>query len=156
MRLPLLALPLAASLALSLALAPPPALAEPPVLDLPVACVLGETCHLQQFPDRDPGPGARDFTCGPLSYDGHKGTDVALASEADMRAGVAVLAAAGGVVKAVRDGMADAAQGDVGAPDITDRECGNGVVIDHGAGWETQYCHMARGSLRVARGEPVG
>jgi murein DD-endopeptidase MepM/ murein hydrolase activator NlpD len=36
------------------------------------------------------------------------------------------------------------------------RECGNGVRIDHGDGWETQYCHMKRGSIRVAVDEDVG
>src|SRR5690606_4141688 len=35
------------------------------------------------------------------------------------------------------------------------RDCGNGVVIGHGDGWETQYCHMARGSIRVRPGEQV-
>ncbi|HEX2561349.1 M23 family metallopeptidase, partial [Phenylobacterium sp.] len=45
---------------------------------------------------------------------------------------------------------------------VDGRDCGNGLVIDHGGGWETQYCHMAQGSLRVqpgqkvAAGEPIG
>ena len=38
---------------------------------------------------------------------------------------------------------------------VADRECGNGVVIDHGGGWETQYCHMKLGSIRVAPGQAV-
>jgi hypothetical protein len=29
------------------------------------------------------------------------------------------------------------------------------LVIDHGGGWETQYCHMRQGSLRVRAGEQV-
>jgi hypothetical protein len=29
------------------------------------------------------------------------------------------------------------------------------VVIDHGNGWETQYCHLARGSLVVKQGDQV-
>ena len=37
---------------------------DAPRLAFPVACVLGETCYIQQYMDRDPGPGARDFTCG--------------------------------------------------------------------------------------------
>ena len=28
-------------------------------------------------------------------------------------------------------------------------------MIDHGGGWETQYCHLARGSVRVKSGERV-
>jgi murein DD-endopeptidase MepM/ murein hydrolase activator NlpD len=32
---------------------------------------------------------------------------------------------------------------------------GNGVVIDHGNGWETQYCHLKQGSVQVVTGETV-
>ncbi len=35
------------------------------------------------------------------------------------------------------------------------QECGNGVVIAHDGGWETQYCHLARGSVRLREGERV-
>jgi murein DD-endopeptidase MepM/ murein hydrolase activator NlpD len=35
------------------------------------------------------------------------------------------------------------------------RECGNGVVVDHGQRWETQYCHMRQGSVRVSVGPTV-
>jgi pyruvate/2-oxoglutarate dehydrogenase complex dihydrolipoamide acyltransferase (E2) component len=38
---------------------------------------------------------------------------------------------------------------------VAGQECGNGVVIDHGDGWETQYCHVARGSVRVKVGDVV-
>ena len=129
-----------------LALAPPAGAFE---LALPLDCRLGDSCYIQQFPDHDPGPGATDFTCGPLSYDGHDGTDIALPSRAAMAAGVAVLAAAPGVVKGVRDGVEDFIAA------IPGKESGNGVVIDHGDGWETQYCHLRRGSVRVKAGERV-
>lgn len=105
--------------------------------------------------DRDPGPGARDFTCGSLTYDGHKGTDISVLSLSAMRGGVDVFAAANGTVRGLRDGMPDVLFTDPGAPDITDRDCGNGLVIDHGDGIETQYCHMKQGSLRVQQGQSV-
>ncbi len=118
-------------------------------LDWPVDCTLGVSCHIQQYADHDTGPGATDFTCGLLSYDGHDGTDIALATRADMATGVAVVAAAAGVVKGVRDGVADF------VPPVEGRECGNGVLIDHGDGWETQYCHMRQGSVVVQAGDTV-
>ena len=85
-----------------------PALAqEAPRLALPIDCIPGRTCHIQNYTDADPGSGARDFTCGPLTYDSHKGTDFALPDLALMRAGVTVRAAAPGRVTGLRDGMAD-------------------------------------------------
>lgn len=124
-------------------------------LSLPVDCTLGETCYIQQYPDRDPGPGHVDFTCGPLSYDGHSGTDFALPTLAAMRDGVMIRAAAPGIVLGTRDGMPDIAFNDPAAPPLEGRDCGNGLVIDHGDGWETQYCHLAQGSVLPRRGDRV-
>lgn len=131
---------------LTLALASPAGAFE---LALPVDCTLGDTCYIQQYPDHDPGPGAADFTCGPLSYDGHDGTDFAVPTRAAMETGVDVLAAAPGLVKGIRDGVQDL------APWVEGRECGNGVLIDHGDGWETQYCHLKQGSVVVSLGDRV-
>jgi hypothetical protein len=39
--------------------------------------------------------------------------------------------------------------------ELDGRECGNGVVIDHGGGWESQYCHLMEGSVTVERGARV-
>ena len=139
-----------------------PAAARDILLGLPLACDMAQTCFVQNYVDRDPGPGAADFTCALQSYDGHDGVDFALPDLRVMAAGVDVVAAAPGTVTGVRDGMADALQGVPGAPDVTDRECGNGLVIDHGGGWQTQYCHMKQGSvvvrpgLHVAMGQRLG
>jgi hypothetical protein len=115
----------------------------------PVDCTLGQTCHIQHYLDRDPGPGERDFTCGTLSYDGHDGTDIALPNRAAMMAEVNVLAAAPGRVLGVRDGIADF------VPPIPGKECGNGVLVDDGDGWQTQYCHMKQGTVAVRKGDLV-
>jgi len=134
---------------------PPPASATAFDLAFPLDCVPGEDCWVLNYLDHEAGPGARDYACGPRSYDGHRGTDLAIRDRAAMRAGVTVLAGAPGRVVGARDGMADtpAEVGSTAAPE--NRECGNGVRIDHGGGWVTQYCHMKRGSIRVAAGDLV-
>ena len=124
-------------------------------LQHPVDCTLGETCFIQSYVDLDPSENARDFRCGPLSYDGHKGTDFALPSTAMMQAGVDVLAAAPGVVRGVRDGMEDRRYTRENAASVANRECGNGMVIAHEGGWETQYCHLRKGSVQVSPGDRV-
>ncbi len=131
-------------------------------LGLPVRCTLGTDCFIQNYVDRDPGPGWRDYACGALSYDGHLGTDIRVPSLAEMRRGVEVVAAAPGTVVAVRDGEPDVHVSDRGSATVLGREAGNGVRIDHGDGWETQYSHLLRGSVRVRpgqrvrEGEPIG
>ncbi len=127
---------------------------EAPRLSLPIDCTLGQDCYIQNYVDHDPGPGYADFTCAHLTYDGHKGTDFALLSRAAMAEGVTVHAAADGRVTALRNGMADGAFLENPAA-VQDRECGNGLVIDHGAGWQTQYCHLKQGSVPVTKGQNV-
>ncbi|TKD22736.1 M23 family metallopeptidase [Rhodobacter capsulatus] len=144
----------ALALSLSLAALPGAALAQDIVLKQPVACTLGESCYIQHYVDHDPGPEVRDFGCGAASYQGHDGTDFALPTLAAMAAGVDVLAAAPGRVRAIRDGEADGAF--AAGADVATKECGNGVVIDHGGGWQTQYCHLKQGSVAVRPGTKIG
>lgn len=125
-------------------------------LGLPIACKVGIDCFVQNHFDHDPGPGAKDLRCGSMSYDGHDGVDFRVPTIAAQRRGVAVLAAAAGTVKAVRDGQPDRQLGpDEGRSAVAGVECGNGVLLSHPGGWETQYCHMARGSLAVKPGQAV-
>ncbi|WP_425405597.1 M23 family metallopeptidase [Hwanghaeella sp.] len=120
----------------------------PPPLDFPADCRIGADCWILSFVDLDSGPGYRDHRCGPRTYEGHKGTDIALIDAFDTDQTVAVRAAAAGTVVGVRDGMPD---NDLGK-DIAGekgRECGNGVRISHGGEWFTQYCHLKQGSIQV-------
>lgn len=132
-----------------------PAAAKDLVLQQPIDCELGQDCYIQQYVDHDTGSGARDYRCQPLSYDQHKGTDFALRNTEQVLRGVNVIASAPGTVRNVRDGMADRLFSDANAENVSGRECGNGVVISHDDGWETQYCHLKKGSITVKKGQSV-
>ena len=132
-----------------------PAAEGDPQFSLPIACTLGQTCFVQHYVDTDISTAAKDFTCGSLTYDGHKGTDIRLKNYVAMAAGVDVLAAAPGTVLRIRDGMPDVSVRETGAAAVKNREAGNSVIIDHGDGWVTQYGHMKQGSLVVKPGDKV-
>jgi len=126
-----------------------------PALSFPLACDVGRTCEIQHYVDREPGPGTRDYRCGPQTYEKHTGLDIRVPDMAAQRRGVNVLAAAAGTVTRLRDGEPDISIRAPGAPSVANKECGNAVVVDHGNGWETQYCHLARDSLIVKQGDKV-
>jgi Peptidase family M23 len=145
----------ASILLLSLLVAHPAAAGPLEELILPIACTPGTDCWVLKHVDHDPGPGARDYMCGALTGDGHKGTDIALRDLSAMAAGVEVRAAAGGVVDALRDDMADVSVDQIGRAAIAGKECGNGIRLAHGDGWTTWYCHLRRGSLMIKQGDRV-
>lgn len=123
-------------------------------MELPVNCTGAEFCAPQNYFDHDPSPAYADYVCGPLSYDTHTGTDIRI-SYADMERGVAVLAVADGVVRAVRDGEAEGEISLRGKASVKGREAGNAVVLVHGKDVETQYSHLKRGSVAVRSGQHV-
>jgi Peptidase family M23 len=122
-------------------------------LELPVRCAVGANCLVQKLVDVQRGPGRQDYRCGLLTTEEHDGVDIRLRSFAQMRAGVAVVAAAEGEVLRIRDGELDAVSD--GPMPAGGREAGNGVVIGHGGGWETQYSHLRSGSIAVKPGQTV-
>lgn len=132
-----------------------PAVARDPSFAQPIDCSLGDDCFILNLVDADPGAGVADYTCGPRAYDTHKGTDFALSSHAAMDKGVDVLAAAPGRVRGLRDGVEEAVYGAENAPNVDGIECGNGLVVDHGGGWISQYCHLRKGSVAVEKGQSV-
>lgn len=130
--------------------------APAPTFALPLDCEPGETCWIVNYVDNDPSPERRDYRCGWLTYDGHKGTDFAIRDLGAMRKGVSVLAAAPGVVIGTRDEMRDVDVNEIGGPAaLKGKDCGNGVRIAHDGDWFTQYCHVRLGSVAVRRGQRV-
>ncbi len=129
--------------------------AAQPFLALPLDCTLGQTCFVEDYVDIDPGPDDLDYACGLKARNGHRGTDFALADLDAMARGVDVLAAADGVVEATRDGMPDQIYSRENAATVDGRECGNAVRIGHPNGLKTLYCHLAQGSIAVARGDRI-
>lgn len=127
-----------------------------PRFSVPVRCDPQAECLVQQYLDLSPGVDAVDPFCGHATYDGHNGTDIRVPSLKDMNRGVPISAMAAGRVLRSRDGQPDRL---VGGPEerkaLAGKECGNGLVVDHGEGWQTQYCHMKEGSLQVRPGQVV-
>ncbi|NBC32410.1 MAG: peptidoglycan DD-metalloendopeptidase family protein [Alphaproteobacteria bacterium] len=132
-----------------------PAAAQQILLNWPVDCRYGETCFIQNYVDHDPGPGRVDYACGRLSYDGHDGTDIRLLNYPAIEDRVHVLAAAEGIVLRTRDSVRDVNVNEIGPAAVEGIEAGNGVLIGHGSGWQTQYSHLRQGSITVMPGERV-
>ncbi|MCR9212941.1 MAG: M23 family metallopeptidase [Proteobacteria bacterium] len=106
----------------------------------------------------DPGKGAKDYMCGPLSYNTHKGTDIRLKTVSQMDEGVAVLAAADGKVVKVRDGIEDQYFEDYTEEiraQIRKLGLGNAIIVSHGDGWSSIYSHLKKGSLKVTEGQKI-
>ncbi len=132
--------------------------ADKPEFRLPIDCTPGQDCWLLNYVDMDPADNAyKDPMCADRGYDGHKGTDIAIRSKAEMDAGVNVLAAMDGTVEKIRDGEDDAFKTpeDIRAVQEAGKDCGNAVLIDHGNALKTMYCHMKKGSVLVQPGQDV-
>jgi murein DD-endopeptidase MepM/ murein hydrolase activator NlpD len=131
-------------------------------LALPIKCQPSLTCFFQNYVDHDTSNKVRDYRCGGRSYDGHDGTDIRIRNLEIQQQGVEVLAAAPGRVVGGRNDMEDVSIRISGKAAIAGKECGNGVLIEHEGGWRTQYCHMAKSSVRVkvgdqmTTGQPIG
>lgn len=136
-----------------------PAWAEAPSFGFPLHCTYGKDCWVMNYTDvGPPGDGAaKDTACLSRTYDGHKGVDFAIRDGRAMKGGVAVLAAAEGTVTRVRDKEEDRWTTPKQREEIrtAKKECGNAVLIDHGGGWQTMYCHLKNGSLAVKSGQRV-
>jgi hypothetical protein len=127
-----------------------------PSFVFPIDCNLGEDCFIMHYVDNDVSPEAADFNCGRQTYDGHQGTDFGISDLEVMKTNMPVIAATEGKVLRIRDGIVDRlVEEQTEKNRVAGQECGNGVVIDSGNGWETQYCHLKQGSVVVKPGTEV-
>lgn len=123
---------------------------------LPIQCEINQNCFIQNLPDLLQGSDTSDPFCQGASYDGHKGTDIRLLSLKDIDKNIPVIASADGIVKAFRDGEPDKliiTKEDKN--NIKNKECGNGVVVSHQDGYESQYCHLKQNSISVQKGQQI-
>jgi len=129
-----------------------------PQFSMPLDCELGQNCWIGNYVDVDPASDShKDFKCGNKTYEGHKGTDFALRNRLDMKKGINVYAASDGKVLRTRDGESDTikTQHEYQTIKAANKDCGNGIILDHSNGLMTYYCHLKQGSIKVKTGEEV-
>ena len=126
-----------------------------PILQFPVKCELNKDCWISEYPDDDPTQDRHDYTGGKRTTNSHLGTDIIIKDLNEMNKGVPVLAAASGIVTAVRDGVSDINVKEIGTNTVDKIGCGNAAVINLGNGWTNIYCHMRKGSVTVKNGDKI-
>jgi murein DD-endopeptidase MepM/ murein hydrolase activator NlpD len=127
-------------------------------LTTPVKCTLGEDCWIANYMDTEAAENVhKDFTCSGLTTENHEGTDFAIRNRTQMNEGVDVIAAHDGKIARVRDGEEDNIKADEELAAIREANlnCGNGILIDHGMGRSTFYCHLKKGSITAKVGDQV-
>lgn len=119
-----------------------------PKLVTPIAGVYMNDYYLVNYVDWSVAD-IQDYQCGRKTYDGHQGTDFTLRNFAQMDTGVAVLAAADGVVTFVQEGMFDRNKTPISGG------LGNYVALRHPNDFYSYYGHLKKGSVLVQVGDTV-
>ncbi|MCH2546290.1 MAG: M23 family metallopeptidase [Alphaproteobacteria bacterium] len=128
-------------------------------LHLPVECKLGENCFIQNYVDHDAAAGSfHDYNCGSMTYDDHNGTDFRVKNFDALDSHIRVLATNNGRVKMVTY-QPEIQKGDIPLLQLlkfsTRSECGASIRIDHGAGWQSIYCHLDPKAMAVKPADDV-
>lgn len=130
---------------------------ETPTIEFgwPVGCDVGKNCWIARYPDRYTSDEATDYRCNFRTQNGHDATDIIIGDISAIAKNIPVLAAADGVVSNVRDGLEDKILDPKDEDKISHVGCGNAVIIHHADGFQTHYCHMKKGSVKVEQGQAV-
>lgn len=131
---------------------------QKPSFNWPVDCQIGENCWIYNYVDMGQGDEkGTDIGCNSRTYEGHKGTDIALLNAKEIDKNIPVLAAASGKILRFRDGEPDRIADDDEMERVKKerKECGNAILIDHGEGLITIYCHLKKGSISVKKGQDI-
>jgi hypothetical protein len=113
----------------------------------PLAGVQNRDWVINNYVDLDPSPGRRDYLGGDLTYDGHPGVDIDVASFRQMDADVPVLAVTGGQVHFLVEDQPD-----------RNLVCGgswNTVAVRSSDGTVVEYGHLKQNSVVVNVGQQV-
>ena len=116
----------------------------------PLSNSIHDKTYISNYVDQDSTSSFQDYNCGRThGYNGHLGTDIAVNTFRDSDQGVAVLAAAGGIVTIVRNNQFDRNFW----PPYTGS--GNGLWIQQDNGDFAIYWHMRKYSVALQVGERV-
>ena len=124
-------------------------------LIFPLKCSLGENCHIQYYYNHASGSDLQDYSCGSMTIPKVKGTSIRLSDTNELVKGYEIIAAAKGKITSVTSNIPDKILTEEIKKQLQNQTCGNNVIIDHGEGWKTQYCHMMKDSIIVAPGDSV-
>lgn len=118
---------------------------------MPLKGVVGQDFFIIHYPDHGGGDTLRDAFCGQKTYNGHKGTDMALSGFGSMDTGVYIYAVADGRVVRAVDWNYDRNKHLIEGTHTK----WNFVEIQHGGGIGAYYGHMRKGSAMVRTGDSV-
>ncbi len=108
----------------------------------PIQCKIGEDCFLLNQLEK--------VGCGQLPFSTKDGVMFIAKHDALVRDGIKILASQNGKVKAVRSNVDDQDKSTVSiAP------CGNGIIVTHANGYETQYCYLHKDTIKLKKGDKV-
>jgi hypothetical protein len=121
----------------------------------PLVCEPGLSCWIIGYPDVSRDHTGQDYACGPGAAPGDLFLRIGLANVSVIPRGVYVLAAGNGVVQDVSNDAADLVIASKAQLKTGASLCGNGIIINHGMGTQTAYCHLRKDSIRVKKGDRV-